>query len=633
MTRSIQAHKVTPYLLFLGLIILLPLIIFWPGISGPYLHDDYNHLPLIQQYGGLISMDNLRHFVFGHESGPSGRPLAMLSFAFDAQHWPVDSSVFKRTNLFIHILNGLILYFFINSLLKLSNISIAHSQTIALIATTLWLIHPMQISTVQYVIQRMTELSALFVMIGLWCYIHGRTILANRTKLGFLFMSASILLFMPLAILCKENGVLLPLFILVLEFTLLASIPKPEFWKKWATVSIYLPVIGLLVYMSYIAFSSEKSFLIRNFDLGERLLTETRVVLDYLARFFWPMQIPSVHHKDFIVSKSLFSPISTLVATSTIIALLALAFYLRRKQPVLAFAILWFFAAHLLESTVISLELYYEHRNYVAYIGPCIALAYYIMQLQKKYALGISSLILVILSIITWQNNIIWGDETKLRTAWAESQKDSREIQLSYILDSSNSADPKQALQQAQQFVAKNPDYLSAHILKTVAQCNTESLTQTDIKKFIDLAATLAHDTASNIGSSQLSNLVTQNKCSQFPVEQLLSYLDTLVNNSNKILSPYTQNYLYSIKANVLLTLPQPGLAIKALEKSYQYRPSINNLIQQSYILMQYNQVELTKNRLNRALDLDSKRSIFIPSRKDEIMNLLRQIDGELTTP
>lgn len=147
MTSAIHPHKFVPYLLFFGLIIALPLSIFWPGVNGPYLHDDYNHLPLIQQYGGLTSLDNLRHFVFGNESGPCGRPIAMLSFAFDAQHWPVDSSVFKRTNIFIHVLNGLILYFLINKLLKLANIHAARSQTIALIAATVWLIHPIYHST------------------------------------------------------------------------------------------------------------------------------------------------------------------------------------------------------------------------------------------------------------------------------------------------------------------------------------------------------------------------------------------------------------------------------------------------------------------------------------------------------
>jgi tetratricopeptide (TPR) repeat protein len=49
------------------------------------------------------------------------------------------------------------------------------------------------------------------------------------------------------------------------------------------------------------------------------------------------------------------------------------AFLSLKKQPLVGFGILWFFAGHMLESTLLPLEIAHEHRNYLADYGIILA--------------------------------------------------------------------------------------------------------------------------------------------------------------------------------------------------------------------------------------------------------------------
>jgi hypothetical protein len=84
-------------------------------------------------------------------------------------------------------------------------------------------------------------------------------------------------------------------------------------------------------------------------------------------------------HDDIPLSHSLFDPVSTLFAALGILALLAAALALRKRQPLLAFGVLFFLAGHSLESTVIPLEITFEHRNYLPMYGILLIIFYYLL--------------------------------------------------------------------------------------------------------------------------------------------------------------------------------------------------------------------------------------------------------------
>src|SRR5690554_4525195 len=95
--------------LLLLLISLLTVAVYWPGLAGGFLFDDYSNLDDMGNYGGVLDWESFRAFVFSGWSGPSGRPIALASFLLDDNTWPSHAPWFKQTNLLIHLLCGLLL--------------------------------------------------------------------------------------------------------------------------------------------------------------------------------------------------------------------------------------------------------------------------------------------------------------------------------------------------------------------------------------------------------------------------------------------------------------------------------------------------------------------------------------------
>ena len=202
---------------------MLCVLAYWPGLKGPFLLDDLDTLSALGKYGGVVDWATFKAFVFGGSAGPTGRPLALLSFLLDGHDWPTDPWPFKRTNLVIHLFNGALLGFLTSRILALCQYPKGSARWVALLSTAAWLLHPLLVSTTLYGTQRMAQLATLFVFAGLLLYLYGRSFLHRNAAKAYLVMSGSIVLFTVLATVSKENGILLPVLIGVVEVTVVAS--------------------------------------------------------------------------------------------------------------------------------------------------------------------------------------------------------------------------------------------------------------------------------------------------------------------------------------------------------------------------------------------------------------------------
>src|SRR5690606_29320996 len=157
------------------------------------------------------------NFAAQYRSQP-GRPLAMLSFVINDSAWPSSPWSFKYTNLMLHALVGVLVFGFARHLARL-HLHENRSSLAALIVAAAWLIHPMQLSTSMLVVQRMTQLSALFALAGLWAFL----VLAHRAASSASSLLAVVVLGIGtiLATLCKETGALTPLLAHIILQTLM----------------------------------------------------------------------------------------------------------------------------------------------------------------------------------------------------------------------------------------------------------------------------------------------------------------------------------------------------------------------------------------------------------------------------
>lgn len=401
----------------LFLILGLTALAYWPGTHGDFLLDDYPNLLQNSTFQNLKpTWGSFLVASFSSDSGPTHRPIAMASFALNVlasgggKRLQYDASLMKWTNVAIHLLNGILVFILLRLILGQyrrlrPDIS---EQTLAwgvLIVTAAWLLAPINLTAVLYVIQRMTSLAGTFSLFGLIAYVAGRQRLQEngRSLKGWIYLLATALVFTPLSIFTKEIGAMTMLYALVIEWTLFRSqgldrSAKMAIKAYFALFLVIPAVIGAIWLVPPILHPMAWRF--RDFNLGERLLTEGRVIWHYL----WWSLVPDINaltlfHDAFPVSHGLLAPWTTLLAWIGIAGLFGLGLWSRRRHPLIAFGLLWFLAGQVLTGTIFPLELVFEHREYLPSIGLYVAFFASIMVLieRSRYRrAGLTALIVII---------------------------------------------------------------------------------------------------------------------------------------------------------------------------------------------------------------------------------------------
>lgn len=413
-------------------IVIVTTFAYYPGLQGPFVFDD--HVNFVDKPAIAIqSLDYkvLADAAMSNESGILKRPLAALSFALN--YYFVggfeDTFAFKTTNLGIHIINaGLVFWLF--SLLLQTNSGKPEYRHAALypwlpgLITAVWAFHPIQLTTVLSVVQRMTSLSAFFVLSGLMIFVHGRRLVREHGSRGITFMWAGILGGTILGLMCKENAALLPLYALIIELVFFNDVRRTISERK-RLIWVYATPLILLVLLALFWLIERPdavlgSYKLREFTPIERLLTESRVLWFYLSLLLLPgTNRLTLFHDDIPVSASLFFPWTTSLALMGIVASVLVAITSRRKYPWLSFSILWFLVGHSLESSFIGLELVHEHRNYLPSLGPIAGAIYGLVPRFDRFngkILPITLLLLIVASL-AFSTHVIarnWANEIRL---------------------------------------------------------------------------------------------------------------------------------------------------------------------------------------------------------------------------
>lgn len=389
--------------IFIGGLFLLTCLVYYGALGSHFWGDDYYNL-----YGlELIETNGYSNFIFNGIAGPSGRPLSLLSFALQHESWPNNPFSFKLANLCLHLLNGLLIYLIGKRVVTHLPGMGAGRGSFPLVVTALWLLHPLQISTVLYAVQRMTQLAVFFTLAGILGYLvfRGKYLLTGRVR-GLLYMGLAVGAGTIFGVLSKEIAILLPLYILILECTLLAGISRDIRFRWWAGLFLVAPLFLLMGYLTLHFPDTQMGYQSRHFTMSERLLTQPMVLFDYLAKILLPIPgVYSIFNDDFPVVSGLLQPPSAIIYLLGIAGMLGLGLYWRRRRSVIGFAILWFLGGHALESSFISLELYFEHRNYLPLLGPCVLVAWVVSCVHGKYGRNIgyttALIILVYLGLIS----------------------------------------------------------------------------------------------------------------------------------------------------------------------------------------------------------------------------------------
>ncbi|MCR8913681.1 hypothetical protein FDP08_05985 [Marinobacter panjinensis] len=409
------------------------------GFGGDFMFDDFPNLEPLGHWGVVDSYEKLLNYLGSGFSGPTGRPVALASFLIDSNTWPAEPYSFKRTNVLLHLLTGCGVLLFLIRFVSLARPEARSSGRIllaSLCVVALWLLHPYWVSTTLYVIQRMAILSAMFAIFSLWCYLNARYEVARYERLNgkaVIWMFLAGMLFV-LGVYSKENIIILPVCVLVLELSLQCQAPlKSTAWRWIMAIGCVLPSALLLGYLIYRGINGwDVVDGRRGFSVGDRMLAEGRVLWIYLSHIFIPQPYTGGLYTQVVAFGDWFGRFLGVLGWSAFIFLMVGAWTLRRRWPLLFPGITLYVVGHLIESTVIPLELYFEHRNYF----PGIFLTF--IPLQLAFSNGVPRALIWILSLtallvfaaLLWMRVSLWADYRSLVEVWADQSPGSVRAQL-----------------------------------------------------------------------------------------------------------------------------------------------------------------------------------------------------------
>lgn len=379
------------------------------------------------------------------------RKVAYLSFLLNRDIAPFTPFNFRLFNVFIHFLNGLLIYALAYKTILLmyhggrrSGPDVADTAGrpgdrafwVALISSSIFVLHPLNIDAVAYIIQRMALLATLFTLLSLLSYIAAAR---SSGRAGKTFYYSLTTVFLLAGIFSKENAVMAVPLILLYDYIFLSRFDRKLFRKKMLIIlAIALLSVGFAFFsLNLYAAADELVHMFINFNKPlhakawmandvywtplEHVLTEFRVVSRYILLIFAPL--PGFLVFDwwgYPVSKGLTEPPTTLIAVIFILSLLGFSIWKRKRLPLLSFGILWYFVAISLESFLaLGSDLYFQFRNYLPLTGLIIGIVGQILisfRVKPKVLWGGAMTLCLVLGSLTYARNFVWKDSITLWT-------------------------------------------------------------------------------------------------------------------------------------------------------------------------------------------------------------------------
>lgn len=356
--------------IFFFLAVITAVAVYWAGLTGPFIFDDTENLAAIE--GWLTGRNTWQYAVFGEQSLFLARPLAMASFLLNASVGGMDTFYFKLGNLVVHLICGWLIWKVMRTVLAEDPRLGANADLAATVIAALWLLHPLHASTVLYAIQRMAQLSTLFVLACVWVYLVARRQLAaGQIKPAVLKLFLLFPLLMTAGMLSKQNAAVAPALCLVFEVAYFIKQPRPHYALQiFFGLFLALPALALVALLAVQPERILIGYADYDFGLAERLMSQSRALVDYLGQLLFPRgPLMGLYTDDFVKSTSLLSPPSTLLSLLALVTISGAAIAMYRRAPSIFSGWFFFLVAHSIESSFLPLDLYFEHRNYLPSAG------------------------------------------------------------------------------------------------------------------------------------------------------------------------------------------------------------------------------------------------------------------------
>lgn len=609
---SIHRYKPSIYLFLCGIFILLLVgFVYWPGLHGPFFLDDLQSIePTALE---SFSWSKLIEISLQNDTGPLGRPVSVFTFALNQIFFGTGPFSFKATNLAIHLLIGISIGIFIYLLVLLQPRVKRLALPMAFITATLWLVHPLQVSTVLYPVQRMTQLCHLFTLLGLNTYLFGRLRLYTQQSHAILFLGLSFGLFYPLAIFSKETGIIFPWYLICIEYFMLRFHCQQKSQQYYLTHFHSILSLSLLLGAFLYYWSQLNKFLFtfaeKNITLWDRLLTQIKALVFYMKLTLIPqLEEMGLYHDDFPISRNFDTDL--IFASIILFCCMALIYLLRKRAPVIAFGFAWFFVSHSIESTAIPLELVFEHRNYLASVGLLFIPVYYLIRFIYKSSLPtkwisifFTATTIVLLLALTYLRSVAWSTPLKFLSNELYNHPNSARVHI----EVANLFLQKEQYEQAfnQLDIAKKIEPYNAGIVlhEILIFCRAQSIPP----QLYEIALQKIRQSAITpyviLTLDQIVQNMFNQSCSAVDKNKMIAIINSALQNPFLKYKPLYKAVLFHLLSGLELLNHNVDQSRMLLFKSFETYPKrLDPLIQKAYLEMQfhlYTEAEKTLNKIH----------------------------------
>ncbi|MDO8142904.1 MAG: tetratricopeptide repeat protein [Candidatus Brocadiales bacterium] len=411
-TRHIRLRKILPII-----IILISALLYLNTLSNTFVYDDAYVITenyFIKSWGNLPKLFTKDYLPFSGEL--SYRPIVTLTYFFDYAIWRLNPIGYHLTNVILHTINVFLFYLFMKSISRNSSLSI--------LATLLFLSHPLLTETVNAVCYREDILASIFFLLS---FIYFTKILVPSFQAGtptqqtntrfviyYIISCGSFFL----ALFSKEMAITLP--ILLVLFDLLYCFPNKikslspantllRLKRRFPFYSGYISVAGFYLFIRFVEFKNT----FKTIDVyPTNIFTMTKVVASYLKLLFIPINLNADYYIPDIRGMSISFILSSLFIVLALIIIVR--FYKRNK--LMTFFALWFFITLLPVLGFIPIgNIMAERYLYLPIIGFCGATGCLVTNsaFRKKGIIIIGIIILSMQFGVIWRNGV-WRDDTTL---------------------------------------------------------------------------------------------------------------------------------------------------------------------------------------------------------------------------
>ncbi len=403
----------------LCLLTLLLLLLYWPGFEGQWFLDDFGNIhenPNV--HAKALTCDELAPAIHGKDAGRKtiDRPLAYLSLAVNYALGGTDPLGYHIVNFLIHLLTAISIYLLARATLALPSMADRYggqAHATALFGAVLWAIHPIQVTAVTYIVQRMAAMAALFTVVAILCFVLGRQSQGAARKAFWYGLTAFCGL---LALSSKENAVMLPVSLVVYDRVFFyGGGAKRDRRSPWLWAVAAVAVIAIVAATQVKLDALVDGYRTRPFTIAQRLLTEPRIIWGYVVMLIHPISSRFTLLHDISLSTGLFSPWTTLPAIVSLAGAACFGISRRSRNPLFAFGVLFFLVNHVVEGSVLPLEPVFEHRNYLPGIFLFTAAASGVLHALERF--GSSRFIQAMITVCTVVVLICAGHTTYARNS------------------------------------------------------------------------------------------------------------------------------------------------------------------------------------------------------------------------